>query len=426
MATTLSDLYARAGARRRDKVHVRVEHEPYRRVLVRADGVPGFGWTAWPPDATSPEIAVEPVWATFGDPGCSMANGLVAVAVDPSDGTFSIAGPSGDGDGGGAGARGLDLLVDDGDAGDTYNYSPPEGDVVVDAPVAVKVTVEEHGPLRAALRVVRTFDWPEHLDGGRERAGQRAVEVSTRLELRAGERLVRVTTTLDNQCRDHRLRAWFPLPETATSTRAECAFGTVERGMEAEGGATERGLPTFPSRRFVAAGGLTIVHEGLLEYELVDGGKALALTLLRCVGVLSGSDLTYRPMPAGPPVPVPGAQMIGRQEVRYAVAVGDANPYALADDAFLPLLVAPASGTGTRPAIGSGLTVTGAEVSAVRRGGGANRLVVRVFNPSPDDATVELAGRRGWLVDLRDRPLEPVDGSFRLRPWGIATVSLDP
>jgi alpha-mannosidase len=297
--------------------------------------------------------------------------------------------------------------------------------VAVDAPTTVKVDIEEHGPLRAVIRVVRTFDWPEGLEGGRTRAGSRSVAVTTRLELRAGERMVRVTTTFDNPCRDHRLRAWFPLPEAATSSRAECAFGTVERGLLAEGGTTERGLPTFPSRRFVSAGGLTVVHEGLLEYELVDDGKVLALTLLRSVGVLSGTNLTYRPMPAGPPVPVPGAQMPGRHGVRYAVAVGDHDPYALVDDVFLPLMVAGGSGTGTRPTIGTALSITGAEVSAVRRRAAANRLEVRVFNPSDAEATVDLGGRSGWLVDLRDRPLEPVAGSFRLKPWAIATVHLD-
>ncbi len=423
-ASTIADLYARAGARRREMVHVRIEHEPYRRVLVRADDLPGYGWQAWPPDPTTagPPSAdtdrplIDSVVATVGeDAACSLANGLVAVAVDPVEGTFSI-----------DGLKGLDLLVDDADAGDTYNYSPPEGDIAIDAPTSVAVEIQENGPLRAALHVVRTFEWPERLHKGRDRIGQRRVEVSTRLELRAGERLVRVTTTFDNPCRDHRLRAWFPLPEPATTTRAECAFGTVERGLLAEGGLTERGLPTFPSRRFVSAGGLTIVHEGLLEYELVDDGKALALTLLRGVGVLSGTYLAYRPLPAGPPLPVPDAQMPGRHVVRYAVAVGDTDPYALVDDAFLPLLVTAGSGAGSRPATGSALSVTGAQVSAVRRRMPGNRLEVRVFNPSDEKATVDLGGRAGWLVDLRDRPLEPVTGSFPLRPWGIATVHLDP
>jgi hypothetical protein len=50
--------------------------------------------------------------------------------------------------------------------------------------------------------------------------------------------------------------------------------------------------------------------------------------------------------------------------------------------------------------------------------------VVRVFNPGDAPARVGLGGRRAWLVDLRGRPIEPVDGGFDLRPRGIATVAL--
>ena len=133
--------------------------------------------------------------------------------------------------------------------------------------------------------------------------------------------------------------------------------------------------------------------------------------------------MTYRPWPAGPPVRAEAAQMIGPVRVRYCVHVGDADPYALADDAFLPLEVVQAPGGGDRPGRGAALTVDGAEVSAVVRRAGA--LEVRVFNPSDDPTTVDLGGRSGWLMDLRGRPLEPFDGRFRaLRPWGIATARI--
>jgi hypothetical protein len=89
------------------------------------------------------------------------------------------------------------------------------------------------------------------------------------------------------------------------------------------------------------------------------------------------------------------------------------------DDAFVPLEVVYAAGGGWRPAAGSTLEVEGAEVSAVRRQAGM--LEVRVFNPTDQPVTVGLGARSGWLVDLRGRTLEPVDGSFGLRPFGIAT-----
>ena len=51
-------------------------------------------------------------------------------------------------------------------------------------------------------------------------------------------------------------------------------------------------------------------------------------------------------------------------------------------------------------------------------------LEVRVFNPTAQATVVALPGRSGWLVDLRGYPLEPFEGSFELRPFGIATARL--
>jgi hypothetical protein len=114
--------------------------------------------------------------------------------------------------------------------------------------------------------------------------------------------------------------------------------------------------------------------------------------------------------------------MQGPITVSYAVQVGECDPYALAEDAFVPLLTALAAGGGDRPASGRALDVEGAQVSAVRRVAGG--LEVRVFNPHLEPTTVSLGDRRGWLVDLRGRPLEPVDGSFPLAAGRIATVHL--
>ncbi len=104
------------------------------------------------------------------------------------------------------------------------------------------------------------------------------------------------------------------------------------------------------------------------------------------------------------------------------MALGHDDPYALADDVLLPLDVVTALGGGTRASSGNALGIGGAEVSALRREGGM--LEVRVFNPSPDPTTVVIPGQAGWLVDLRGYPVLPFEGSFALRPFGIATARL--
>lgn len=413
----VDELRSLAAEDRTGDVRVWLRRPPTRRVLARVPGVPALGWSTWQPAP----LDVEPVIAT--DSGRGLANGLVTLEVDPDDGTFSVDGHAG-----------LGRLVDDGDEGDTYNYSPPAHQQVVDRPDVVRIEIVESGPLRGRIDVHQQFRWPvEIVDGSR--VGSESVEVTTTLELRAGESLVRVTTALDNRCRDHRLRVHLPLPEPASGSVAECAFGTVERGLVAEGGETETPLPTFPSRRFVRAGGLTVVHEGLPEYELIDldadGSTAstLALTLLRCTGWLSRGPMTYRPQPAGPVVEAPDAQMPGPQMLHWGVHVerpdgGSPNPYALVDDAFLPLLTARADGGGDLPDSGSLVDLRGAEVSAVLADRDGVRI--RVHNPSDSSTTVTLDGRSGAVHDLAGAEIAAFDGSFELAPWRIATFALDP
>jgi mannosylglycerate hydrolase len=401
VASVMAEAWAQAGAHADEPLRVVVRRAASQRIAVRAEA-PGYGWSIWKPAGLG-EVAVRS-GSTWLD------NGRTRLEIDLESGTLSI-----------DGVAGLDQLIDGGDEGDTYNYSPPAADTLVDGPERVEVEVIEPGPVRGILRLRRRYLWPEKLAGGR-RCGLEAVEIVTDLQLRAGERVVRVATTLDNRCQDHRLRAVFPLPEAVDLTSAECAFATVDRRTP-EGGPHEVALPTYPSRRFVRAGALTVTHEGLLEYELIDGGTALAVTLLRATGFLSRPAPAYRPNAAGPALPVYDAQLQGTHRIRYALALGDTDPYALAEQVWDPMLVTPGSGGGKLADTGSRLVVAGAQVSALRRQD--DHLEVRVFNPSDDTVTVSIPGHEGALVDLLGRHLESWRHAFQLRPWGLATARLD-
>lgn len=398
-------------------VRVHLDQPPVRRVLARIAGVPGFGWVPFDPAPLR-----HPVSVSEQERRVALDNGLVRVELDAATGTFSLDGTVGYG-----------KLVDEGDFGDTYNYSPPAHDSTVGDPVSASVAVHERGPVRATAVVVAVYNWPDHVDPhSQARVGHRSVEVTTTVEMRADERLVRVRTAFVNPSRDHRLRVHLPLPEPADHSEAGSAFATVSRGLTAEGRPEEVGLPTFPARHFVSAGDLTVVHDGVVEYELVDvdsdgadgrGARTLALTVLRATGMLSRLGMANRPLPAGPLLPLEGPQRLGPVELSYGVQRGPCNPSALADDAFLPLVTLTSFGGGERPERGHALAVEGAEVAAVRRSGGV--LEVRVCNPGGEPIEVTTAGRSGWLVDLVGRPLYPFSGSFTLRGGGIATFRLD-
>ena len=415
-----------------ESVSVRLLLAPVRTVVLDTGAVPGFGWTTLrAAEGASPAGGVV---ATEG----GLGNEHVRVAVEGTDGTFTISTNDG------LEARGLGRLVDGGDGGDTYNYSPPDQDLAVDRPDAVAVSVIESGPVRARLLVESTYTWPTFAVGDERRAERRSddtesVHVRTTLELRAGERFVRVHTELDNRCRDHRLRAHFPLPSRVKGSDAECAFAVVHRGLTVEGGPHEFPLPTFPSRRFVDASdgrcGLAILHDGLLEYEVVEDGSELALTLLRATGYLSRSQAALRPNPAGPLLPLDGPQLQGTVRFDYAVLAhrGDwreGDLFSRADEFLVPLERVRGGGIAgaDRAPHGSVLSVEGAEVSAVSRDDG--NLVLRVFrtDPVPGSVHVEIGGApaTGAVVDLRGNELAPFTGDVTLHPWQITTLRLPP
>jgi mannosylglycerate hydrolase len=171
---------------------------------------------------------------------------------------------------------------------------------------------------------------------------------------------------------------------------AGAPFELVSRGLVSEGG-FEPDSPCWPARGVVLAGGVAALHEGVMEYEVVDG-RALAITLLRCTGTISRGGFPTRNWPAGPDIATPEAQMHGRTEFALGLMSG-AAPEDLLDawERFaLPLLEVPAVGGGELPASGSLLDVDlhGARLSNIRRVGGA--VEVRLWNPnaSPVDAVV--------------------------------------
>lgn len=386
-------------------VAVRMQGPEQRRMLIETGPVRGFGWArlqrpAEPGAVDDPagipvRVSVLPGGETVLD------NGILRVTVHPDDGTFSITTDAG------LRAERLNRYVDGGDGGDTYTWCPPEHDRLVDRPNDVAISVVEGGPLRGRAVITARYRWPGAAEGDEYACSARTaattpVEISTAVSLLAGDPVVGVETALDNRVRDHRLRAHFPLPAPVTGSDAGCAFTVVRRGLDVEGGPPETPPPTFPARRFVGcsngAVGLAVIADGTFEYEVVGGGDELALTLLRATGWLSRRRLPTRPDPAGPAVPVEGAQVQGRRAWRYGVLLhaGDwerAHVNRRADAFLNPFEAVPGAAPGADPpsraATGRTLQVDGAEVSAVLRD--ADGIVVRLFNAGSELASAVVA-----------------------------------
>jgi mannosylglycerate hydrolase len=400
-------------------------------VRVPASGLASF--RVGPGEAPA-SAAIVPAPATAM--GHTLANGLVEVTV-AADGTLDVTGADG------TVLSGVGRLVDGGDRGDSYNYAPPAQDVLVAEPSEVSVELLDGGPLRGRLRVTRVYEWPAALLDDRDVRSDRTVPtpVETLVEVRAGEPFVRISTSFLNQSADHRLRFHVPLPKPVPVSASAGQFAVTERGLTSEGGWGEYPIPTFPASSFVSAGAANVLLDHTVEYELVDDGGELAITLLRAIGSISVNIHPLRDEPAASEIPVPGAQDLGmRIENRLAVlpsAAGwqGAHAVALAEEFRGDVLVtrgtAPAG--GTLPPDATGVRVDGENVfvSSIRRVTGADRgpgTEVRVTAMSPTGSTVRVTGAftEATTVDLLGRPLSetPVEDGIELAlgPWEIRTV----
>jgi alpha-mannosidase len=330
---------------------LRVAARPKRTVLA-AVTVPPLGWTS-----------VRPVHVPWSDPE-------TCPSMDVSQ---------------------LTRIVRGGDAGDSYNYASPPGDVLVESALAERFETVEEGPLRRVDVLHRTYMWDE-----------KRVETQTRFEQRADEAFVRIRIDFDNPCDDQRVRVHVPLGEPADRSYAEGQFGVVERGLAPEGGYGEVAIPTYPAAAFVAAGGVALLLDHVTEYEVA--GDQLALTVLRSIGLISRNHHPSREDPAGPSLPIPAAQMKGPRSFSFAYHPTADTALEQAERYRHPFLTAPGTAEGRDLRSHSGPVLEGSPcvlLSAYQPGR------ARIVNESSDPQAVRFAGQR-----------------LELHPWEIRAIPL--
>jgi alpha-mannosidase len=339
-----------------------IGHAVYERALtalgkqVRVPGVIGFNPSPFERDGV-PGLG----WAVASD---RPSRDLVPVELEPVDGGVS--------------ADGVEIrLFDEPDVGDLYTWCPAEEDQQPVSPAAVS-TDGAFDSKWDGLRVVILVRRP------------------------AGENFLRLDGIIRNERPDHRVRLLIRLPNGSDHAVAGSPFELVDRPLVGEGSEGEAASATWPARHVVMTSGTAVFHEGVFEYEVIDG-RELAVTLLRCVGTISRERLATRPWPAGPATLTPNAQMLGDTPFALGIWTGASIDGLLHtwERFALPIVNAPASGDGDLPPIGSLLEIEGnAELSNLRRRDG--ELEACLWNPRQDAP----AGARVGDQQVRLRPAE--------------------
>jgi alpha-mannosidase len=348
----------------------------------------------------------------------------------------------------------LNTFEDSGDVGDEYNYSYPPKDRWINSNKGkARIKLIEKGPLRAALQVKLTVIVPASATPDKQARNKKTakIPITTRLFLTPHSRAVNIETTITNNAKDHRLRVLFPSGIKTDQVYADSQFCVVKRQQKAydlKKFTIEHPAKIAPMQRFVTVKGhdkaLTLLSYGLPEYELkLDGKGTLALTLLRCVGLLAGENLITRPGgKSGWHNETPEAQCLGTHTFRYAIFPHRAEEFETmeaineqCEKFHYPLLALRRKNTEELKLEDSLLALSPQTVvlSAIKESEDAKAAIVRWWNPTPHEVSADLklnaAVKSMALAKLNEDEVSvfAVDSNQNIAtgPYGIATVKVE-
>ncbi|MGQ9698921.1 MAG: alpha-mannosidase, partial [Armatimonadota bacterium] len=381
------------------------------RIAFTANDVPSLGYVTFKAVATpEPAPAVTPHIPC----GNVMENEFLRVRVYPN-GTLSLTDKRT-----GAEFRNLNLLESGGDVGDSYRYVAPLQDrIYTSAGAFGTLSVERTGPV-STFRVDYTLRLPAGATPDRCGRSEKMVDcpVTTRITLATSASRVDIETTVENRAKDHRLRALFPTDLAVDTSWAEGQFDVLQRPMLPPAEWGPHAAASYPQQSWcdVSDGGigLAVLNQGLPEYQLYScPDRSIALTLLRCVGTISGAG------DAPGADPVPEAQCQGTYTFRYAVAPhrgfwSDALIWRQGHALTAPLLaVQTEDHDGMLPPTNSFLLLDPPELvlSAVKRAEDDELLVVRFYNISsePVAGTLGIPGMvHAWTANLNEEKQDEI------------------
>lgn len=200
------------------------------------------------------------------------------------------------------------------DLGDTYNFAPEESDYgkveeILSSEIALK------GNLRCTLKL-------------------KTENSNIYISLDKNSDCLDFKVVYDNKKKDHKIQAVINTGKPITETYSEDMNVLINRTFDPDYD-IRKNLPktkgieaptnTAPMQRYVNANGIGIVTKGLNEYEVFK--NTIAITLLRATGIISNPKNPARSTPAGPPLPLKDAQMLGENICEFSVLFHNKENY---------------------------------------------------------------------------------------------------
>lgn len=218
-------------------------------------------------------------------------------------------------------------IIDRADIGDSYNFGALGNDKKLYAKI-LSSKIKEKGPSRNILEIKFEIKIPDISSAKGRSKNTKAHLMKMTVGLENRSEFLDIKIDWKNKSLNHLLQVEFNLNSPVLQTISDDLCGTIERDFDAyydiyEKIPAPRGVELkyniAPMQKFVVAQDLSLLTEGLNEYEVFKNN--LMLTILRSTGTISNPKNPTRGTPAGPPLPTPELQMLKDNSVRFAIAL---------------------------------------------------------------------------------------------------------
>lgn len=241
------------------------------------------------------------------------------------------------------------VIEENGDDGDSFNYSPPRHDLVVSSFEFVPEIEIVTSDLVSELSLSYLLKVPQNLEKRAEGICDTDLPICLKVSLKAGSPMIEYTFQVDNRFVDsHRMCVLFNSEIASQFSKADHQFGSIRRPVVRDEMALWQAEPEKwnevpiaieTCQSFVTLDneerGIAVIPKGVREYEIVgEDYDTIRLTLFRTYGFMGRENLLYRPGRASGEtvIATPEAQCHKQMAFDFSVVYykGDMNAYHLA------------------------------------------------------------------------------------------------
>lgn len=252
------------------------------------------------------------------------------------------------------------IIEENGDDGDSFNYSPPVKDWVISSTdFDPKITIQQ-SEIYQSVCLEFLLKVPQNLSERAEKQATAELPIVLELDLKKNTPIIDFKLTVDNQVVDsHRVCVLFDTGITSKFSIADQQFGTLQRPVVFEKEMAlweankeqwnEQPIAIETCQSFVGlfdeTHGVAVMPKGVREYEIVgEDYDTIRLTIFRTYGFMGKENLMYRPGRASGEtvIATPDAQCHKTMSFDFSVAYfaqgfDQANVAQLAKQAVTPI-----------------------------------------------------------------------------------------